>query len=65
MFVVRQIQPVSCHKVTCQRYMMFMHCICFYKVKYIPDTNNGQICATDRYCNRLFLESLNKTREIS
>ena len=28
-----QTKLVSCHKVMCQRYMMFMHHICLYKLK--------------------------------
>ena len=54
MSVDRRTKLVSSHKVTFQRYMMLMYCICFYKLKTIPDTKYGQICATDRYCNRSF-----------
>ena len=54
MSVVRLTIPVSCLKVTCRSYLMFMHCIFLYKVEIIQDTNYGQICATIRYLNRCF-----------
>ena len=54
MSIDRQTKLVSCHKVTCQRYMMFMYSICLYKDETIPDTNYGQLYATDRYLNRRF-----------
>ena len=43
---------------------VFIPHICIYEVKSIPDSKEGQIFATDRYRNSLFLASLNKTRVI-
>ena len=54
MSVDMQTKPVSPHRVTHQRYMMFMQWICLYKFETIPDTNYGQTYATDRYLNRRF-----------
>ena len=64
MSVDRRTKLVSHHKVMSQRCMIFMPHICIYEVKTIQDTNYGQIFATDRYCNRHFLASFNKTRVI-
>ena len=64
MSVDRWTEVISRHKVTCLRYMISMPHICIYEVKTIPDTKGGKIFSTDRYHNRLFLTSLNKTREI-
>ena len=54
MSVIRLTIPVSCHKVRCQSYLVFMHYICLYKVEIIPDTNYGQTCETDSYLYRHF-----------
>ena len=54
MSVDRRTNSVSCHKSTCQGHMMFVHCICLYKVETITGTTSGQLFATDKYLNRRF-----------